>query len=86
MIADCVKPSSFPRKEEVLVNIQKEENMNELKKTYNIRVRVDYVGYYQVEAKNLQEAEWLARTRFDEEVNDQVQGVEDISEFDPNEI
>ena len=86
MIADCVKPSSFPRKEEVLVNIQKEENMDELKKTYNIRVRVDYVGYYQVEAKNLQEAEWLARTRFDEEVNDQVQGVEDISEFDPNEI
>tara|TARA_R100000278_G_scaffold25480_1_gene23554 strand:- start:218 stop:403 length:186 start_codon:yes stop_codon:yes gene_type:complete len=59
---------------------------NPQSKTYNIRVRVDYVGYYQVEAKNLQEAEWLARTRFDEEVNDQVQGVEDISEFDPNEI
>lgn len=38
MIADCVKPSSFPRKEEVLVNIQKEENMDELK-TFNITIK-----------------------------------------------
>jgi hypothetical protein len=36
MIADCVKPSSFPRKEEVLVNIQKEENMNIAQKTRGI--------------------------------------------------
>ena len=38
MIADCVKPSSFPRKEEVLVNIQKEENMDELK-TFNLTIK-----------------------------------------------
>tara|TARA_R100000734_G_scaffold17358_1_gene13651 strand:- start:1454 stop:1816 length:363 start_codon:yes stop_codon:yes gene_type:complete len=41
MIADCVKPSSFPRKEEVLVKIQKEENMNsKLKYDYLETIKV----------------------------------------------
>ena len=46
MIADCVKPSSFPRKEEVLVNIQKEENMNiALKTTGKVFKNYQNAGY-----------------------------------------
>lgn len=55
-------------------------------KVFNLRIRVEYVAYYQIEAENLEQAEALARDRLSEEVNDQVQGSEDITEYDPKEF
>lgn len=59
--------------------------IHEKKKTYHIRTRCEYVGYHTVKAKDLNEAESKAQTKLLSEMNDQVDGSFDFSEFDPNE-
>ena len=54
-------------------------------KTYNIRVRADYVGYYKVEAKSLDDAELIAQQQLFNEMNDGVDGVFDFEEFEDEE-
>tara|TARA_X000001382_G_C3068838_1_gene146790 strand:- start:280 stop:489 length:210 start_codon:yes stop_codon:yes gene_type:complete len=54
-------------------------------KTYNIRVRADYVGYYKVEAKSLDDAESMAQQELFNEMNDGVDGVFDFEEFEDEE-
>tara|TARA_R110002167_G_scaffold43052_13_gene130357 strand:- start:269 stop:478 length:210 start_codon:yes stop_codon:yes gene_type:complete len=51
-------------------------------KTFNIRVRADYVGYYKVEAKSLNDAESMAQQELFNEMNDGVEGVFDFEEYD----
>jgi len=51
-------------------------------KTYNIRVRADYVGYYKIEAKSLDDAEAMAQQELFNEMNDGVDGVFDFEEFE----
>ena len=51
-------------------------------KTYNIRVRADYVGYYKIEAKSLNDAEAMAQQQLFNEMNDGVDGVFDFEEFE----
>ena len=54
-------------------------------KTYNIRVRADYVGYYKIEAKSLNDAEAMAQQELFNEMNDGVDGVFDFEEFEDEE-
>ena len=54
-------------------------------KTYNIRVRADYVGYYKVEAESLDDAEAMAQQQLFNEMNDGVDGVFDFEEFEDEE-
>jgi hypothetical protein len=54
-------------------------------KTYNIRVRADYVGYYKVKAKSLGDAEAMAQQQLFDEMNDEVDGVFDFEEFEDEE-
>jgi len=54
-------------------------------KTYNIRVRADYVGYYKVEAESLDDAESMAQQELFNEMNDGVDGVFDFEEFEDEE-
>jgi len=54
-------------------------------KTYNIRVRADYVGYYKVEATSLDNAESMAQQKLFNEMNDGVDGVFDFEEFEDEE-
>ena len=51
-------------------------------KTYNIRVRADYTGYYKVEAESLDDAEAMAQQQLFNEMNDEVDGVFDFEEYD----
>ena len=51
-------------------------------KTYNIRVRADYVGYYKVEAESLDDAEAMAQQELFNEMNDEVDGCFDFEEFE----
>ena len=51
-------------------------------KTFNIRVRADYVGYYKVEAKSLNDAESMAQQELFNEMNDGVDGGFDFEEYD----
>jgi hypothetical protein len=55
-------------------------------KTYNIRVRADYVGYYKIEAKSLNDAEAMAQQELFNEMNDGVDGVFDFEEYDETEF
>jgi len=55
-------------------------------KTYNIRVRADYVGYYKVEAESLDDAEAMAQQQLFNEMNDEVDGVFDFEEYDEKEF
>lgn len=55
-------------------------------KTYNIRVRADYVGYYKVEAESLDDAEAMAQQELFNEMNDGVDGVFDFEEYDEKEF
>lgn len=55
-------------------------------KTYNIRVRADYTGYYKVEAKSLDDAESIAQQQLFNEMNDGVDGVFDFEEYDEKEF
>ena len=54
-------------------------------KTYNIRVRADYVGYYKIKAKSLGDAEAMAQQQLFDEMNDGVDGVFDFEEFEDEE-
>ena len=54
-------------------------------KTYNIRVRADYVGYYNIKAKSLNDAEAMAQQQLFNEMNDGVDGVFDFEEFEDEE-
>ena len=55
------------------------------KKTYHIRTKCEYVGYYTIKAKDLDEAESIAQTKLLSEMNIEVDGSFDFSKFDPNE-
>ena len=55
-------------------------------KTYYIRVRADYVGYYKVEAESLDDAEAMAQQQLFNEMNDEVDGVFDFEEYDEKEF
>ena len=55
-------------------------------KTYNIRVRADYVGYYKVEAESLDDAEAMAKQQLFDEMNDEVDGCFDFEEYDETEF
>ena len=55
-------------------------------KTYNIRVRADYVGYYKVKAESLDDAEAMAQQQLFNEMNDGVDGVFDFEEYDETEF
>tara|TARA_B100000287_G_C20046811_1_gene548672 strand:+ start:333 stop:509 length:177 start_codon:yes stop_codon:yes gene_type:complete len=55
-------------------------------KTYNIRVRAEYVGYYSVKAKSLNDAEQKAQEMLFEQMNDDVDGSFDFEEYDPEEF
>jgi hypothetical protein len=54
--------------------------------TYNVRIRVEYVAYYDIQADSWFDAEKIARERLNEEMNDQVFPSEDIREYDPKEF
>ena len=54
--------------------------------TYNVRIRVEYVAYYDIQADSWFDAEKIARERLNEEMNDQVFPSEDITEYDPKEF
>ena len=50
-------------------------------KTYNIRVRAEYTGYYKIEAKSIDDAEAMAKQQLFDEMNDEVDGYFDFEEF-----
>ena len=54
--------------------------------TYNVRIRVEYVAYYDIKADSWFDAERIARERLDEEMNDKVYPSEDITEYDPRDF
>jgi len=54
--------------------------------TYNVRIRVEYVAYYDIQADSWFDAEKIARERLNEEMNDQVFPSEDIREYNPKEF
>ena len=55
-------------------------------KTYNIRVRADYTGYYKVEAKSLNDAEAMAQQcLFDEIRERKLDSIFDFEEFEDEE-
>jgi hypothetical protein len=54
--------------------------------TYNVRIRVEYVAYYDIQANSWFDAEKIARERLNEEMNDQVFPSEDITEYNPKEF
>ena len=52
-------------------------------KTYNIRVRADYVGYYKVKATSLDNAEAMAQQcLFDEIRERKIDSIFDFEEFE----
>ena len=51
---------------------------------YNIRVRAEYTGYYEVQANSLNEAEKKAQEMLFNEMNDAVDASIDFEEYDPN--
>ena len=54
-------------------------------KTYNIRVRAEYTGYYKIEAKSIDDAEAMAKQQLFDEMNDGGDGVFDFEEFEDEE-
>ena len=55
-------------------------------KTYNIRVRADYVGYYKVKATSLDNAEAMAQQwLFDEIRERKIDSIFDFEEFEDEE-
>jgi len=54
--------------------------------TYNVRIRVEYVAYYDIQADSWFDAEKIARERLNEEMNDQIFPSEDIREYNPKEF
>ena len=56
-------------------------------KTYNIRVRADYVGYYKIKAKSLNDAEAMAQQcLFDEIRERKIDSIFDFEEYDETEF
>ena len=55
-------------------------------KTYNIRIRAEYTGYYKVKAKSLNDAEIKARQKLFDEMNDEVDGSFDFEEFEDEDL
>ena len=53
---------------------------------FYIRVRADYVGYYEIEAKDLNEAEIKAMVQLDHDMNDRVYPNVDCEKYDPRDI
>lgn len=53
---------------------------------YNIRVRAEYTGYYEVQANSLNEAEKKAQEMLFNEMNDAVDGAIDFEEYDPKDF
>ena len=51
-------------------------------KTYNIRIRAEYTGYYKVKATSLNDAEIKASQKLFDEMNDEVDGSFDFEEFE----
>ena len=52
-------------------------------KKFYIRVRAEYVVYYEVEAKDISEAEHKASDLLHEDMNDPIYGSFDFEQFDP---
>jgi len=52
-------------------------------KIFNIRVRAEYVGYYEVKAKDLSQAERKAELLLEQDMNDKVYPSIDVEEYDP---
>ena len=50
---------------------------------YYIRVRAEYVGYYEVEAKDISDAEHKASDLLHEDMNDPIYGSFDFEQYDP---
>ena len=56
-------------------------------KTYNIRVRADYTGYYKVKATSLDNAEAMAQQcLFDEIRERKIDSIFDFEEYDETEF
>jgi len=55
-------------------------------KTYNIRIRAEYTGYYKVKAASLNDAEIKARQKLFDEMNDEVDGSFDFEEFEDEDL
>ena len=55
-------------------------------KTYNIRIRAEYTGYYKVKATSLNDAEIKARQKLFDEMNDEVDGSFDFEEFEDEDL
>ena len=56
-------------------------------KTYNIRDRADYTGYYKVEAESLDDAEAMAQQcLFDEIRERKIDSIFDFEEYDETEF
>ena len=56
-------------------------------KTYNIRVRADYTGYYKVKAESLDDAEAMAQQcLFDEIRERKIDSIFDFEEYDETEF
>ncbi len=54
-------------------------------KTYYIRVRAEYVGYFPVKANNLEDAEQAAIQELFEGMNDEYDASIDVEEYQPEE-
>ena len=50
---------------------------------YYIRVRAEYVGYYEVEAKDISEATHKASDLLHEDMNDPIYGSFDFEQYNP---
>ena len=56
-------------------------------KTYNIRVRAEYTGYYKIEAKSIDDAEAMAQQcLFDEIRERKIDSIFDFEEYDEKEF
>ena len=55
-------------------------------KTYNIRIRAEYTGYYKIKAASLNDAEIKARQKLFDEMNDEVDGSFDFEEFEDEDL
>lgn len=52
-------------------------------KTFYIRVRAEYVGYYEVKAKDISDAEHKASDLLHEDMNDPIYASFDFEQYDP---
>ena len=57
-----------------------------MSRKYFIRVRAEYVGYYEVKADTSREAEWKAIDLLNGDMNDPINASFDFEEFDPKDF